>query len=189
MTERERGAPTYEYIKIEEGLELRALDVDSAEALFDATDRSREYLAKYLPWVNDTTSVEDSRAFIESVQEKRASGEEYGFGIILGGQVVGHISLMHVKRRDDKYPEIGYWITESAAGKKVTTKAAKAVTRLGHEDLRLDLILIRADDSNIASNLIAKSLGYYKDQIEVDEDGTITNCWLKERSDDDLWDA
>lgn len=186
MAERERSAPTYEYIKIEEGLELLALDIGSAEALFDATDRSREYLAKYLPWVNDTTSVEDSRAFIESVQEKRASGEEYGFGIILGGQVVGHISLMHVKGENGKIPEIGYWITESASGKGVTTKVARAVTQLGLKELQLDLILIRAAADNTASNWIARSLGYYKDEIQADEDGALTNYWLKERSSSDF---
>lgn len=173
--------PMYERIVIDDELELLALDVDSAEALFEATNSSREYLAKYLPWVNDTTTVEDSRAFIESVQEKRANGEEYGFGIILNGQVVGHISLMHVKRKDGKFPEIGYWITESAAGKGVTTKAARAVTQLGLEDLRLDLILIRADDSNGASNWIAKSLGYYKDEVRADEGGAYINHWFKER--------
>lgn len=172
----------YEYIEIEKGLELRALGVDSAGALFDATDRSREYLAKYLPWVNDTTTVEDSRAFIESIQEKRANGEEYGFGIVLNGQVVGHISLMHVKSEGGKVPEIGYWVTESAAGKGITTKAARAVTQLGLEELQLDLILIRADDSNGASNWIAKSLGYYKDEMRADENGALINYWLIEPS-------
>lgn len=88
---------------------------------------------------------------------------------------------MHVKSEDGKIPEIGYWITESAAGKGITTKAARAVTQLGLEDLQLDLILIRADDSNGASNWIAKSLGYYKDEVRADESGVYINHWFKER--------
>lgn len=58
MTEIGRNAPMYERIVIDDDLELLALDVDSAKALFDAMDSSREYLAKYLPWVNDTNTVE-----------------------------------------------------------------------------------------------------------------------------------
>lgn len=179
MTEQGQHSPLYERIRIDDELMLRGLTPEDAEALFQATDSSRQYLAKYLPWVEGTTSVQDSLSFIDQIREKRLRGQEYGFGIILNGEVVGHISLMHV-RGGDKVPEIGYWIAESASGQGVTTKAAEAVTQFAFEDLGLDLVLIGAAADNVGSNRIAESLGYYQDEIRVDEHGVPVNYWLKE---------
>ena len=52
-------------LAVDEELSLRLLSGIHAENLFKVTDASREYLREWLPWLDDTVTVEDSRQFIE----------------------------------------------------------------------------------------------------------------------------
>lgn len=169
--------PSYGTIKVDNSLELQALCDLDADKLFQLTDKNRSYLAKYLPWVDKTLDANDSLHFIKSVIEKRASGDEYGFGIILRGELVGHISLMHLNDSND--PEIGYWVDQATSGKGVATKSAKALTDFGLNVLGQKKILIRARVDNIASNKIPKNLGYTFEGTHIDEDGENLNHWVK----------
>ncbi len=180
MTEQNITHPTYEHLPVQEDLELRAASAEEAQTMFDLTAENREYLAKYLPWVNATETVDDSLAFIQETMRKRAAGEEYGFGIVVSGQLAGHISLMHLK--DGKMPEIGYWIAESASGSGITTKAAQAVSDFGFDTLGLDSILIQAAPDNIGSNKIAENLGYKLEGTELDDQGLPHNRWVKRKT-------
>jgi len=180
MSEQSTTQPTYETLSIDDTLELRAVTREDAQTMFDLTVGNRQYLAKYLPWANETKSVNDSLAFIDATDNKRINGAEYGFGIVVSGQIVGHISLMHLK--DDKMPEIGYWIAESASGGGITTKAAKTVTNFGLNTLGLNCILIRAVPENTGSNKIAESLGYKLEEIVFDEKGLAHNHWVIRKS-------
>lgn len=173
--------PPYETLPIREGLELRSLTVDDANALFNLTTENREYLAEYLPWAKEyiTKTVDDSRAFIESVIKERQEGESYGFGIFLSGQLVGHTSLMHLK--DGKTPEIGYWIAKSSSGQGLTSEAASTLTDFGFGTLKLDEILIRARPENAGSNRVAEKLGYTLSET-AEDDGVLHNHWVKHSS-------
>lgn len=166
-------------IKINDGLELRALTLDDAEELFTLTTRNKDYLAEYLPWVDKVNQVADSKRFITGNLNKRLKGERYGFGVIVNGKLAGHISLMHVK--DKQTPEIGYWITESAAGRGIMTRAAGALTDFGFR-LGLEKILIKADAKNIASNRIAEKLGYRLKGAYPNKEGELRNHWIKQRN-------
>jgi ribosomal-protein-serine acetyltransferase len=159
---------------IDEGLQLKQLDLSQAERLFELTEQDRAYLSQWLPWPEHTKSIEDSREFIETMIAKRASGEEYGYGIQRDGMLVGHISLMHVK--DDHVAEIGYWIASSAAGKGITTRAAARLSHFSFETLGLERVIIRADPGNIGSNKVAENIGYKFVGKVLDED-TPLNVW------------
>jgi ribosomal-protein-serine acetyltransferase len=165
---------TYPEINIDSELRLKQLDVAQADRLFELTEQNREYLSKFLPWPKHTHSSEDSKTFIESIIQKRKSGEEYGFGIELDGNLVGHISLMHL--RDGKEPEIGYWVESKSAGKGVTTKAATALTKFGIDTLKLKRIIIRVRPDNIGSNKVAEKSGYKFSHHGEDEEGPL-NIW------------
>jgi ribosomal-protein-serine acetyltransferase len=179
MTEIQHREFPYETLPIDGELVLRALRLDEAGVLFSIVDANRTYLAKFLQWANETTSSQDSLAFIEQIKENRINGQEYGYGIVLEGHVVGHITLMHLK--DGETPEIGYWIAEEASGRSVTKKATEAVTRFGFEELGLDEIVIRARKDNGASNGIAQSLGYRPDGEHISTDGSLHNRWIMKK--------
>lgn len=167
-------------LPVGEHVRLRQLQPSDAEALFTVTDSNREYLAEWLPWVEGTTSSVDSRAFIDTMLERRQAGAEYGYGIVVDGRVAGHISLMHLN--DGKGPEIGYWIAEDVSGGGRTTAVAQAVSDFGFETLGLPKIIIRADPKNGASNRIAEKLGYTLQESRVNPSGSTSNIWVKEKT-------
>lgn len=179
MTEQNTFPSQHEYIRIDDILELRALADEDAQRMFDLTVVNRQYLAAYLPWAEKTESVNDSLSFIEKTKQERANGEGYGFGILVSGKVVGHISLMNLG--DKGSPEIGYWIAESFSGNGITTKSAKAVSDFGLNGLGLERITIRARPSNAGSNKIAENLGYKFDGVHKDKEGTLHNRWIIEK--------
>jgi len=164
----------YPALEIELGLRLKQLELAQSDHLFELTEQNRDYLSKWLPWPERTHSSDDSRAFIESIALKRKNGEEYGFGIEVDGNLVGHISLMHLK--GEKEPEIGYWIALNCAGKGVTTKSVIALTQFGFETLGLKNIIIRAHPDNIGSNKVAEKAGYKYGYQTTDDDGLL-NVW------------
>ena len=56
--------------------------------------------------------------------------------------------------------EIGYWVLPDARGHRVATRAARAVTRWGHDELGVRRILLEHAVRNTASCGVAQSLGY-----------------------------
>jgi ribosomal-protein-serine acetyltransferase len=43
--------------RICEEIELRILELQHADEMFNLVDKNREYLSKWLPWVNNSTKV------------------------------------------------------------------------------------------------------------------------------------
>jgi len=161
-------------LDLEPELHLVQVRPDQADRMFELVQKDREYLGKWLPWVEHTNSVEDSLAYINLMLASRRDGKEYGYSIELYGEMVGHASLMHLL--DDKEPEIGYWIASSVSGQGITTKVAERLTRLGIDTLGLDHIIIRARPENIASNRIAEKVGYtFRENVPDGED--TLNVW------------
>lgn len=167
---------SYEAIPIEHNLTLRQLQPEDDKELFRLVDGDRTYLTQWLYWVDATKQPSDSEKFIRSTLKNRKEGAAYAYGIILDGNIVGHIELMHLK--DDKEPEIGYWIASQAAGRGIATKATQSLTRFGTETLGMKRIIIKADPDNAASNRVAERAGYtLSDQVLDDEVGRMANIW------------
>lgn len=147
-----------EEIKVDEHLTLRQLREDEAEQLFNLTKKNHEYLKPWMPWLAGVKTVEDSASFIRAIIQKREKDVRYGYGMIYGGKVAGHMSIMHLN--DEQHPEIGYWLDHELNGKGLTTKAVMALTDFGLNKLKLPKILIKAKPENIASNRVAEKCGY-----------------------------
>ena len=54
-------------IKIEKEFFLHPLSLSHAQVIYDSIDKSRPHLRVWLPFVDDTRSVVDTRSFIKSV--------------------------------------------------------------------------------------------------------------------------
>lgn len=174
MTEALDDLP-YAEIRVDDQLTLRQLQLTEASRLFELVDKDREYLREWLPWVDSTLSPSDSEIFIAETIQKRKEGKEFGYAIVVDGEPVGHISLMHTK--DEHDPEIGYWIASSLSGKGITTRAGQALTNFGFNTLGLKKIIIKADPNNNGSNKIAEKLGYKLIGQEQDDRMGLANVW------------
>ena len=72
-----------------ENTELRLLEERHAEQLADLTDRNREHLRTWLPWVEASRIVEDSKNFIRSPLKQFAENNGFQAGIWYEGRLAG----------------------------------------------------------------------------------------------------
>jgi len=176
MTEKFNEKLPYSEIKVDDNIQLRQMNTSEAEDIFYLIDNDREYLDKWLPWVKETKSVNDSLEHINNTINERIYGIEYGYGIYYDNKIVGRISLMDIKNK----PEIGYWVTSSMAGKGITTKAVEALSDFCFNTLGIDTLTLKADPENIGSNKVAEKSGFSLVNTEQSEEGA-RNIWILNR--------
>lgn len=80
------------------------------------------------------------------------------------GKAIGSIGLTpDVKRPDIKCRELGYSLAEKYWGRGIMTEAAREIIRYGFEELRLDMISITTDPTNIRSQHVINKLGFVRE--------------------------
>ncbi len=146
-------------IKIDADTEIRIMEERDAADIFALTDANRVHLRQWLPWVDGTRSIEDTRAFIRNVQIQRASNTGFGCVILYKRLVAGTISY-HPIDWSSRRVEIGYWLGESFQGKGLMTKACKAMVAYAFDELHLNKVEIRCATGNTQSCAIPQRLGF-----------------------------
>ena len=138
------------------GVELRLLQLYHDGEVFAAVDRNREHLRRWLNWVDQTLTVEDTRQFIHRSLERCANVGDFEAGIWQGDALAGMIGLFNVNHA----PEIGYWLDEECQGKGLMTMACRAVVRHAFSTMQLHRVQIGCASTNRQSAAVAKRLGF-----------------------------
>ncbi|WP_010632855.1 GNAT family N-acetyltransferase [Sporolactobacillus vineae] len=146
-------------IKIDEHVSLRLIDLKDAERIFELIDQSRDYLRKWLPWVDGTATAEDTKSFIKLSLRNHANGRGMDFVILLDGLIVG-IAGINLINWTNKTAEIGYWLGEHYQGRGIMTKTASALTDYAFKQIMLNKVEIRAAAQNQKSRSIPERLGF-----------------------------
>ncbi len=149
---------------IDENIDLRLLQLNHAEELFALTDTCRPYLREWLPWVDSTKTVEDTKAFIEFTKKQFASNQGFQAGIWYQDKLVGVIGY-HGFNLAHKLTSIGYWLNEEYQGKGIMTKACKAMVDYALSDLKFNRVEIRCAEKNNKSRAIPERLGFTQEGI------------------------
>ncbi|MEW6059652.1 MAG: GNAT family protein [Actinomycetota bacterium] len=153
-----------------EDAEVRPFEPDDAWDLFAVVDAERERLRVWLPWVDRVLSVEDERAWLESVVP--TGGNLGGLGIFVAGQVAGGIGL----RRDASgvSGDIGYWLSKDYEGHGLVTRASRILIEHAFSQLGLHRITIHAAPDNARSRAIPDRLGFTREGVlrEAERTGT-----------------
>ncbi|AOT71227.1 GNAT family N-acetyltransferase [Geosporobacter ferrireducens] len=153
----------FKYI-VDKDLELKMLDINHAEALYDLTDACRLYLRKWLPWVDDTKSVEDTKAFIEMTKKQFASNHGFQAGIWYKQNLAGVIGY-HKVDWANKSTSIGYWLGKDYQGNGIMIRATKAFVEYALTELNLNRVEIRCAEKNYKSRAIPERLGFTNEGI------------------------
>ena len=157
--------------KIDDSLSLKLIDLKDAERLFELTDQSREDLKEWLPWLDMTKKVEDSREYIRGCMKGFAENRSLHSIIIFNGEFAGVAGFNRINW-SNKTAEIGYWLGHEYQGKGIMTRVAKALTDYAFHDLHLNKVEIHAAVGNQKSRAIPEKLGFVKE-------GTIRQAeWL-----------
>ncbi|WP_409292654.1 GNAT family N-acetyltransferase [Peribacillus sp. SCS-37] len=148
--------------KIDDELSLKVLEERDGEKLFALTDRSRSYLKEWLPWLDYTRSVEDSREFIRMTRQGLAENRSLTTGILYKGQMAGAASFHHFDWTH-RTTSMGYWLGQEFQGKGIMTRVAAALIQYAFEELGLNRVEIRAAYGNLKSRAIPERLGFMEE--------------------------
>ncbi|MGE7762888.1 GNAT family N-acetyltransferase [Peribacillus sp. NPDC097895] len=145
--------------KIDEELSLKLLELKDTERVFEITNQSREYLREWLPWLDSTTKLEDTKGFINMALQGLAENKSVHTVIMYNGQIVGVAGYNQINW-SNKTAYIGYWLGEDYQGNGIMTRVAKSLTEYAFNELNLDKVEIRVAVENKKSRGIPERLGF-----------------------------
>ena len=145
-------------LHVQEGLDLHLVGKADAAELFSVVDSNRDYLRKWLPWLDATNSINDETAFISNSLEEYEKREGVFYTIQLNGNIIGTISLNWIDW-GNKGAGVGYWLSEDQTGNGYVTKSCIRLMEHCFDDLNLHRFVLEAAVENIPSCEIADRIG------------------------------
>lgn len=148
--------------QVDDDLVLRPFEPRDAAVLFALSDRNRDHLRPWLPWIEKTLSVNDTQQFIAAMRAGYGKGTDVAIGIWHQGALAGSIGL-HQIDQENKSAEIGYWLSADAQGHGLITRSCRAVIGYAFRDLNLNRIVIKVAPDNLASRAVPERLGFVRE--------------------------
>jgi ribosomal-protein-serine acetyltransferase len=156
------------------GIEIKLFDLAEAEAIYAEVERGRQYLRRWLPWVDYTHSATDIREFINRVRGQYEANQGPQAGVWIEGLFAGSVGC-HPISWHNRNCSIGYWIAEQHQGKGIITQCCTTLLNYLFEDLRLHRVVIECGTGNTRSCAIPQRLGFAREGISRDGE------WLNDR--------
>lgn len=144
---------------------LERLSLNHVDLIFNAIDSNRQFLRKWLPFVDFTRKVNDTERFVQSILEKPVAKRDEVYIIWYRHEFAGLIGFKDPDRINDKI-EIGYWLTEKMTGKGIATAAVRKMVNLAFRNMEMNRVQIRCGVGNDKSAAIPRRLGFTYEGIE-----------------------
>ena len=157
-------------IEITKSIVLHPTTLESTTDIYNAIISERNYLRKWLPFVDFTQQESDTLAYVQSVIDN----QEAQYSIYDADKFIGRIGFNHMDSVNHK-AEIGYWIIEEAQGKGIVSRSVKELLTMGFTELNLNKVVIRAGVDNAKSRNIPEKLGFTLEGIERDGELLVDN--------------
>ena len=145
---------------INKNLELRLPEKEFAHTLFQLVEIQREYLGKWLPWVEKTQYEKDSLAFLKSSILFNNGGQKLTTFIFYDKKLVGSVAFVKIDK-GNRSAEIGYWLDQNMQGKGIMTQSCERLIKYGFEKMDLNRIEINVAPENSKSLVIPQKLGFH----------------------------
>jgi len=163
-------------IPITESIVLRQIQTSDAPDIFKTIDSQRQYLGKWLPFVEFSMKEADTFRFIQSNVEASADKREFVFVIIHQGRFAGVIGF---KDTDwlNRRTEMGYWLAEEMQGRGLVTQSVEKLCQFAFEELGINRIQIKCAVGNFASKKVPQRLNFRLEGIERDGELLSGGCF------------
>ncbi|MHB8439296.1 MAG: GNAT family N-acetyltransferase [Acidimicrobiales bacterium] len=133
--------------------------------------RCREWLVPWEPRpAGAPPAAEDRSSFAARCaarERERQLGSGYGFGIFVGDQLVGEITLSSIQRGPFQNAFIGYWVDREVAGQGIAPEATLAVLRFAFEELGLHRVEIAIVPRNTPSRRVVEKLDLREEGVAL----------------------
>lgn len=148
--------------KVDDDILMRMLATKDAVPLIELTNRSREHLQQWLPWVNDMQTLDDALSFIKNGFLIHAEQKGTTAGIFYKDELVG-VAGYNSFDWTNRIATIGYWLDVSFQGRGIITRSVQALTDYAFETLHMNRIEMRIAPNNTKSQSIPIHLGFLKE--------------------------
>lgn len=159
-------SPHTTHISVDTDLYLRLATVDDAPFLYHLIDIHRTYLREWLPFIDYSMSVMDTKAYLRAVSDSKNTSEEV-YVILYQKSIAGIIGFKgidHINRKT----EVGYWLSGSLQGKGIMRRSCKALLQYAFEEMGMNRIQIKTGTGNLRSSNIPKKLGFTLEGVQRD---------------------
>lgn len=144
---------------IDEEVSLKLASTEDAEELFQLVDHSRDHLREWLPWLDYSKTLEDTKTFIQNGRKNFAENKSLTTLVIYHGKIVGTAGFNEIDHTN-RVVKIGYWLGKDYLGKGIMTRVARALTEYAINELLMNRVEIRVADGNQRSSAIPERLGF-----------------------------
>lgn len=138
---------------------LREITLADAEELFAVCDANRAHLRQWLPWLDRTRQVSDTRGFIESALRQSEANQGFQAAILVQGKIAGLVGFHRIDWANHS-TSLGYWLAEGYQGRGLMTASCRALIDHGFAALNLHRIAIACAPGNTRSRAIPVRLGF-----------------------------
>lgn len=151
-------------IRVSPDCTLTPLAARDAHELFTVTDANRQYLRRWLPWLDSIKRIEDTRAFIRAAEAQLAHNNGAQLAIREGGQILGVVGHHQIDWRN-RLTSLGYWVAQAHQGRGVVTAACRALVTHAFTHSRLNRVEIRCALDNHKSRAIPQRLRFTQEGL------------------------
>jgi len=144
---------------VQDGVFLTLLEERHAPEIFAVVDRERARLREWLPWVDESNSVDDTLDFIRRSLQQFASNDGFSAGIWRGGDFGGVVGFHKIDWLNRKV-EIGYWIAQAFEGQGIMSRSCRLLIDHAFEEWKLNRVEIHCAPANAKSCAIPVRLGF-----------------------------
>ena len=143
---------------------LEILEEQHASELFALVERNRALLRQWLPWLDQSTDVDQTRAFIRAGLQQHANRNGFACGLRHQGVLAGIVGL-HAIDWPNRRTSIGYWLDESHRGRGLVTRACAALLDHLFGELALHRVEIECAVGNVRSCAVPERLGFVREGV------------------------
>lgn len=154
-----------EHIRVNSKIELETLKLSMTDVIFESIDRDREFLTRWLPFIDFNQKKSDTENFIKSVLNQPGRKRDEVYSIWYNQEFAG---LIGFKETDwiNRKTELGYWLTKKMQGKGIITSSTQKLLRFAFHKLNMNRVQIKVAVGNSRSSAIPKKLGFKFEGIE-----------------------
>lgn len=140
---------------------LRRLSTDDSAELADLYSENRAFLQPFEPLRDDGFFTEaGQRARLEQLVQDQERGAGMGWGICLGGALVGRAALWGIVRGPFESAGVGYWVSRPVNGRGIATTAMSLIIELAFGPLGLHRLEAATLPDNAASQRVLQHNGF-----------------------------
>ena len=154
------------YITVDTDLYLRLATVEDAPFLYRLIDTHRAYLREWLPFIDFSQSMLDTKAYLRAVTDSKNTAEQV-YVILYQKSIAGIIGFKeidYVNRR----AEVGYWLSGDLQGQGIMRRSCSALLQYAFGEMGLNRIQIKTGTGNHRSSNIPKKLGFTLEGVQRD---------------------